>query len=1325
MIVPKNKFCQSDDYDYCSRDKCWVCLIPLRCSDLIEKYISYDPYEAFGSEYESIVLPCERLAALCYYESLWTEVRRSSTEWSIARWYSTAVDHRGRPRAFRIVGTNLHDLAGVAAMPYPPTMSEMEYILKEVPHDDIPGEVFKYLGGRTKLSFTLKLFLMFGVLSGTIFSVEASDQYTSDLVNTGELAREITLWPVNESFRMLEHTTISTTQCHYENGTCVEYPNLVNQVFDWLRVRVRNLCYLLDESTLLARHSSSVAKERTRFYKNIIVKDDYFRAEYDDISTAENELYNFMMLFLSFLYGINSGFWSLCILFINFLYFMRFAHNFVVSTPLGFWIYTKVVWVLGIWLGYYVTYHALVVLLAASISYLHSKMIELAVVVVMAPYHIWSRFRRTGVKGFVREMILPGSKIEKFIGAKQPAVAALVVEVDGKWHYSAMCFRYENHLVSAFHPFAKHMSVGRRMGVAPNLLCKKRWTHDFGAIQVIDPSNYIVDFERHDVFMLHMSGEFWDRVRLPEPKKSVSNSFNDSATVFSYMAGTLHTSNGVLTSHTNVDYPPNNFMAHTCSTLPGFSGTPVFAANGAVRGVHIGSDNYEERNIMFRIDHIKYYLNKNKVTREDSSDFQKKVLRSMKRRKGKEAVYYFDDFDEDNSVAYDIRTGQIERVPRTEEEDEEFWRVEMQKPVGLWGDYEDAPISKEEEIDEVEPSQFFEVLDMRKKLHSPTPDTKHAETTEILEPFMDKFKELGYVEGMFEYPAAGHKMDTKSCVNAIIQHGTNVSECPVPITPDEEDRVVDAVSAMVQEFSFVVDPNYKSLEYFESIINTNQIEDRKSPGMPYLEEGMTTNAQVLDKLGVTWLYNKMIECWNMSILYRMFLKYEPTKKKKIDNWMARVILSFPLHKTLQNIVLFKNLLSTDAVHKGSKFVWYTFNPKIPGHIASMARRFLNLVTFSSDKETWDLSVRIEFYRMLARIVQNLCKKHPDMTVEAYKQVLLDIYDTIMQVGAEGEYRLNNGYVLKAVYAGYLKSGWYLTIIANSIMQVVVHVLACFRCGMSFEEIIDLPFVAGGDDVIQHLPDHIVDRYIEAHASFGIKLKLERHESFEGSEFFSNRFFLDSKGKWYFVPQRFCKHIESLLHMKPKDLFQGLSSKLDDWCFKDEVSQVFEDIMSVIRTKYKHLYVPSVDKTRREAINQARGYEDLPINAETAIACDSQTQTDEKVEDGGDFRAEFEAIKKEMRQMMHTYRMQIDALTSTKNKLQKKVLHLETQLVTAKLKNKGVSNNIGKRKKDVNSQSSDPVLRSPKSPVGATVPTVDQVVQPQSGGEVFPPLPRDC
>jgi len=166
-------------------------------------------------------------------------------------------------------------------------------------------------------------------------------------------------------------------------------------------------------------------------------------------------------------------------------------------------------------------------------------------------------------------------------------------------------------------------------------------------------------------------------------------------------------------------------------------------------------------------------------------------------------------------------------------------------------------------------------------------------------------------------------------------------------------------------------------------------------------------------------------------------------------------------------------------------------------------------------------------------------------------------------------------------------------------------------------------------------------------------------------------------------------------------------------------------MGVIRTKHKHLYVPSLDRTRRESINRARGYEDF-YNVETEIDCELEPlhETEEKVDKPNQVAAELELAKKEMRKVCHEYRQQIDMLTASNKKLVKKLTNLESQLVTAKMKNKNLGNKISRNQKDVNSQSEYGVPSSGSAPVGrASLPNVAST-QTQSGREVFPPLPRE-
>jgi len=112
--------------------------------------------------------------------------------------------------------------------------------------------------------------------------------------------------------------------------------------------------------------------------------------------------------------------------------------------------------------------------------------------------------------------------------------------------------------------------------------------------------------------------------------------------------------------------------------------------------------------------------------------------------------------------------------------------------------------------------------------------------------------------------------------------------------------------------------------------------------------------------------------------------------------------------------------------------------------------------------------------------------------------------------------------------------------------------------------------AGGDDVLQSFNDDIssrLDEYKDRALELGVKLEdFKTHPSFDGCEFFSHKFVIES-GIIKFKPVNFSKAVYNIRAMKLQDLPLALASHMSNYCFDKRKYEFFKETYMDFRTRY--------------------------------------------------------------------------------------------------------------------------------------------------------------
>jgi hypothetical protein len=416
------------------------------------------------------------------------------------------------------------------------------------------------------------------------------------------------------------------------------------------------------------------------------------------------------------------------------------------------------------------------------------------------------------------------------------------------------------------------------------------------------------------------------------------------------------------------------------------------------------------------------------------------------------------------------------------------------------------------------------------------------------------------------------------------------------------EQQVDAIAALTLErlggaYSVYAPESWRSKLSILRVIHSTAVETHKSPGYPYVLEGMPTNADVLDHYTAAGFAEIVDKKWNDPIEGRVFLKIEPHKKAKLEAGMPRVIVGLPLHYLVKCQCLFGALLANAVEQWQQGPLKYAFNPSLPGHIEHLAERYGDLPVDAGDKANWDYNYLSWHFRVFRKVLAKMFIRPSSMDVTVYETFLDDVQYAITQV-LRASYRCTNGKVYVVSREFLMRSGWLLTIFANTVGQVVHDTGVLYFMGVDKSKIVD-PVEnkcdAGGDDTYNQnkiFADPVQkELYLRTSLSLGVKIPgFDTTIGLDKSEFYSHRLYRDGS-VWKYQPVRFTKHIEKLRRTPLKDLAGALGSHMRNYCWDNERFAFFEELYKALQSKHGIEAFPMVHLKPQFCLQaQVKGFE---------------------------------------------------------------------------------------------------------------------------------------
>jgi hypothetical protein len=740
------------------------------------------------------------------------------------------------------------------------------------------------------------------------------------------------------------------------------------------------------------------------------------------------------------------------------------------------------------------------------------------------------------------EMAMAGSVLVP--ASFKPGVGAILIATTEGLKVHGCFWRYKSYFITARHVANKIQSGIYEVYIAPlKVLRNKTVVVDDSKTMLLSRSFFEADANEfttvnRDVFMKSQTEKFWSQLGLQSANVKLPSSYNLQITAVGFDGDKFVCSTGI--TKKSEDHME---LWHSATTKGGFSGSPIFCGTSVI-GMHVsGCPNH---NVMLRQELVL----RNVV---ESNDVWSSTQPSINQE---DTTRFTDDGQE-----------YIERANGELADFADYMEAHVKGP--RWADY----ASDEEDFEPYDNGEeklsvyarFLRDEDSNIKPYSLTKGkmvhlnefpSQNEEVTEFFKNQEAALTKCGFEHetyGVFENSRAKEYVSLLKHVELHAERSVN----PALVEPSAEEikKMRYVLSEMLKHNRYIPDKDYKSIPFLMGLIDSPLIKKAKSAGRPYIEQGLVLIKDVIKHFSLRGMADTVLRLWNAPLVLRVFNKTEPHKIKKLLAEMYRIITGFPAHKTIKHMALFRNLNDKAVMNWMLSPIKYAFSPLVPGHLIHLWRWLSGRPILESDKSNWDFNVLKWMYVVLKFVIDDLIIDHPEWTEEEAKQYRIDVAEAIDEVFKQVKYQCSNGIILTPEFEGIIKSGWVLTIFANSLLQLILHVLVMIRLGLAKEILKDeWKIIVGGDDVLQNIPEGFdVSKYMETMKTLGVDIKaFHLNPSMEGIEFFSNKL-TSYEGFVRFEPVRFTKHVYKLSVTKMADLKSALISHMQNYCFDNRFS----------------------------------------------------------------------------------------------------------------------------------------------------------------------------
>jgi hypothetical protein len=803
-------------------------------------------------------------------------------------------------------------------------------------------------------------------------------------------------------------------------------------------------------------------------------------------------------------------------------------------------------------------------------------------------------------KRYEEEMAMPGS--EYFPCKEKPIGAIMVSNAENDLCVFGVFWRLDNFLITA-----RHCADVLNQSTADIYLAKTKVTkhrnHEVDTTKVwpvpedfFDSIENLIGSLHVDAYARLLTDTQWAQIGVGKAVIKLPSLYEQQVQTVGFTGnGLLVAANGKTLKGSGLE-----MLHHTASTQKGFSGGPIFCGTSVI-GMHVATEG--THNIAVRRELISYLIevgageeSKKKHVKYTYADAAYKEYYRQQKQKG--GVCDVKRYGRDDRYAIELENGEC------------TYGWSFQQMCDTFGPYS----SREKNADYIEDLLYhnssigrgvnfrdenadidmgdevpWTVKEGERPVHAPKKPTQQPEAIKAFEGLKELAIKCGYVEGLYGYP----EMDKVTESESLKQHLLLFSAGLKNLKNEPDDKEIGRCALIVAEqcklATFSPDPEYKTLPGVLKIINSSIINPKKSSGFPYVCTGMPTNAQVLKHYGEKGFAQHVLNEWDSDFEFKWFLKGEPNKLKKLKLGRPRGLAGMPVHKLVKHASMFSNMASAFVDNWRDMPVKYGYSPGNPGDIANLKKTLPGKV-WSSDKEVWDFNAKEWHFKVFIRVVQLLAVCPEGMEADEFDHyVNVEIPQTIGEIYKDCKYRCSDGCVYVMEANGIMKSGWFLTIVGNSVMQLVHNNMILMKMGHDDDYILEKRIVVGGDDVEQEPATDDIAAYISMSKDLGVVMEIEERDGLEFSEYFSADLRYDDQRRWRFLPQRFGKHVEHMLTVKKENLASALSNYMGDHRHDEDKYNFFLKMFHKLRKGNPGLFPLSFVKSRQALLSAQYGY----------------------------------------------------------------------------------------------------------------------------------------
>lgn len=423
---------------------------------------------------------------------------------------------------------------------------------------------------------------------------------------------------------------------------------------------------------------------------------------------------------------------------------------------------------------------------------------------------------------------------------------------------------------------------------------------------------------------------------------------------------------------------------------------------------------------------------------------------------------------------------------------------------------------------------------------------------------------LGYdrdILSKYAWPNVGDS----ALVQSLLYH-TRVSESirarTLPPTRIERTKILNQLEQVMQGISFDVPDRPPTFDEFEDMVGST-VDKTTSPGYPWKSYGHTTNGQSMgyqfgilkDPIKLMEHYHAFLDRWEQLAIeptadpINLFIKREPHKKSKIENGALRLISGVGITDNLVALWLFGGF---------SKIV-VEMHQDLPvklgigldnGSLNHIWRQF-RADALEMDKSAWDWTMQMWHWELVSEYIGRVS----GVDVPQIQNHLTAI--------ATASFRLAGRDIQSP--PGIMKSGYYCTLLFNSLSQILIHSLALLRCDLPWIEMIAL-----GDDTLQKNVDHKL--YIEQVELAGCKVKdVVRRRPFTAISFAGYSF-----TNMQFTPLYEAKHVYRCFYLKEQDADDTVADYAVMHYQNRELAKIFKSYLRKrSRPVYSDVYIANL------------------------------------------------------------------------------------------------------------------------------------------------------